>query len=317
MDNFTILYETVMSKLPEKVRGEIRKKSVKNTMPDDAFLLPAEKLFPIKSPGKSEYNCKLIYAAYVRATQLSSTNPEYEKIAIQAKQLMKQNDCSKRIKLKLESSLVNDESLKTVLSVINNGDLVKRPISTSKVCMCTNCLSKITVDKNANCDTMVCNKCHEMMSPMPEDDKPAFEGVSKNKSSKIYRCPLCGTKSSINGKCVKCDGIMIPMIENSNSISLDENFLDRNAYACTACETVVSKVVFENEKGICPKCGDMFHILEDKTIYDNSKRFNCVRCNTTTAYDKIVNDTCPVCHGLMIVHAVPKYKKLKGLPTAD
>lgn len=89
----------------------------------------------------------------------------------------------------------------------------------------------------------------------------------------------------------------------------------KSKYHCHKCGIVVSAAVYEDES-ICPKCGDDFAILEDKTFLDDERRFICPKCNSSYRYTKINEDTCLFDNSLMTVFDKPVIKKSKTpLPT--
>lgn len=84
----------------------------------------------------------------------------------------------------------------------------------------------------------------------------------------------------------------------------------KSKYHCEKCGIVVSASIYEDET-VCPKCGDDFAILEDKTFLDNERRFICPQCSTSYKYTKINEDSCAFCQSLMTVFDKPEIRKSK------
>lgn len=63
---------------------------------DDFYLQPTEKKFPVKNPKTGEFDCRLIYAARLRALQNGN-----DEIAKKAEELFYSNNCSKRININI------------------------------------------------------------------------------------------------------------------------------------------------------------------------------------------------------------------------
>ena len=56
-------------KIPQRIKKEIRKPTVRHKMPKSYFLLPSEEKFPYRDPDTGEINCGLLRAAITRAAQ--------------------------------------------------------------------------------------------------------------------------------------------------------------------------------------------------------------------------------------------------------
>ncbi|MFW6242554.1 MAG: hypothetical protein ACOC2W_00175 [bacterium] len=99
--------------------------SIRNTLPNDfkkyyasqknrketlikygkkAFLMPDRLKFPVVNPNTGKNDCRLIYAAYLRANQWSKKKPEYNDIAKKAKSLYDDLNCSNKIKIHIQDS---------------------------------------------------------------------------------------------------------------------------------------------------------------------------------------------------------------------
>ena len=98
-DNF--ITEAVKHSLPDTLKDHISKKSNREEMLEKfgerAFLIPKELKFPVINPFTEDYDCRLIYAAYVRAKQ-----HDYKDVAKKAKELYEANDCQSEIEIEIE-----------------------------------------------------------------------------------------------------------------------------------------------------------------------------------------------------------------------
>jgi len=103
LDGYSLnqIFEDVKHQIPKitkkLISGKINRKSLLEKFGKDAFLLPKKLKFPVINPQTGKYDCKLLYAAYVRARQYSDKIPEYVDIANKAKKLLEQNKCSMNI----------------------------------------------------------------------------------------------------------------------------------------------------------------------------------------------------------------------------
>lgn len=82
-----------------------------------------------------------------------------------------------------------------------------------------------------------------------------------------------------------------------------------NKKICNECKTIISEGI--NLENGCPKCGEDIISLSDSMlkIIENSRRFICPKCTTSTQYTKINESECPVCNSLMTVFDKPMIKK--------
>ena len=100
-DNF--ITEAVKHSLPDTLKDHISKKSNREKMLEKfgerAFLQPKELKFPVFNPFKEDYDCRLIYAAYVRAKQ-----HDYKDLAKKAKELYDANECQSEIEIEISEN---------------------------------------------------------------------------------------------------------------------------------------------------------------------------------------------------------------------
>lgn len=97
------LIETVKNELPDSLKDHLSKKSnrekMKEKFGDRAFLNPDELKYPVINPFTEDYDCRLIYAAYVRSRQ-----HKHKDIEVKAKDLYDSNDCKKEVNIKINEN---------------------------------------------------------------------------------------------------------------------------------------------------------------------------------------------------------------------
>ena len=97
------LIETIKNELPDSLKDHLSKKSnrekMKEKFGDRAFLNPDELKYPVINPFTEDYDCRLIYAAYVRSRQ-----HKHKDIEIKAKDLYDSNDCRKEVNIKINEN---------------------------------------------------------------------------------------------------------------------------------------------------------------------------------------------------------------------
>jgi hypothetical protein len=113
MNFIDLISEEVNAKISAKTKKLLKSQETRESMKEEfgetSFLDPDNKKFPIVNPTTGKIDCKLIYAAYMRARIHfskggSSKAPAdyYKKIAENAKELYNTNNCSKKVGAKLE-----------------------------------------------------------------------------------------------------------------------------------------------------------------------------------------------------------------------
>lgn len=105
-----VILEAVNRSLPKNIKEYLQSKKNREEMLQkygkDAFLKPDELKFPVVSPYSGEKDCRLIYAAYIRANQWSEKIPEYKKIAEKAKKMYDSEGCTNKININIEDTNV-------------------------------------------------------------------------------------------------------------------------------------------------------------------------------------------------------------------
>ncbi len=100
--------EAVINSIPESIRKHFQKQDNRKKLLEEfgeaAFLLPKELKFPVINPFTKELDCRLIYAAYIRAKQ--HKYPDVEKQAIE---LYDKQQCKEKIKITLKENLNETE----------------------------------------------------------------------------------------------------------------------------------------------------------------------------------------------------------------
>lgn len=105
-DIYDQILEEINNKIDDRLKKRLQSKIFRRQMLEKcgkkAFLLPNQMKFPIMNPDTCEIDCKLLYAAYVRARQWSGKTPGYREIANKAKELLRETKCDKKIAVHLE-----------------------------------------------------------------------------------------------------------------------------------------------------------------------------------------------------------------------
>lgn len=301
-----VLYEMVMNTIPPKIQKELSKKSVRATMPSDAFLLPSEKKFPIKRPGDDKIDVRLVYAAYVRAKQWSEKKPQYEKVAGEAKQIFLQNNGPNILKIKLEGVDLSDTEMRQINQLMG-----KRPDITPKdqsndpeICICPECdyEGRIGIDDTI-CEKKKCPKCGAQM-------------ISSIFSKSTQKELDDEEKAKVKDKSVSESLKSLPTMQEKMRF-LMEHKSKTHQRVCDNCNIIVTEQV-SDDNPVCPNCGQNFkEITESISGLENTKHFSCPKCKTIKPYTRINEDICPICESLMVVFAAPNIKKDKGIPTTD
>lgn len=89
--------KSIPDSLQKKLSSNETRQGMKEKYGDKAFLLPEELKFPVVDPDSGEYNCKLIYAAWIRAQQHDYTEVEKE-----AKDLYRKQGCDEKIEIEIK-----------------------------------------------------------------------------------------------------------------------------------------------------------------------------------------------------------------------
>jgi len=111
-----LIEEIVRPLLKKEEKMLLRRPSIRKKMLErcgkKAFLVPEELKFPIVSPLSKdcEPDCRLLFAAYLRANEWKKKKPEYAKVAEKAKELYMKHKCANKIKIHIgENALTAEE----------------------------------------------------------------------------------------------------------------------------------------------------------------------------------------------------------------
>jgi hypothetical protein len=101
---YNTITESVINSIPDSIRKHLQKNDNRKKMLEEfgkeAFLLPDELKFPVINPFTKELDCRLIYAAYIRAKQ-----HKYSEVEKQALNLYNTQKCENKINITLKDSL--------------------------------------------------------------------------------------------------------------------------------------------------------------------------------------------------------------------
>ncbi len=97
------ILEAVKNELPDSLKKHLssqeNRRQMKEKFGDRAFLNPEELKYPVINPFTEDYDCRLIYAAYVRSKQ-----HKHKDIEVKAKDLYESNNCKKEVKIQLKEN---------------------------------------------------------------------------------------------------------------------------------------------------------------------------------------------------------------------
>ena len=107
-DIYGILIEELERSIPLDIKKLLANKVIRKNMlqkcGSKSFLLPDQLKFPIYDPRTCKLDCRLLYAAYLRANQFKGKKPGYAELANKAKEMFKENACSNKVGIHLEGS---------------------------------------------------------------------------------------------------------------------------------------------------------------------------------------------------------------------
>ena len=105
---YNTITEAVVNSIPDSIRKHFEKKENRQKLLDEfgekAFLLPKELKFPVVNPFTKEFDCRLIYAARIRAKQ-----HKYPEVDKKATALYKEHNCENQINITLNDVELNTE----------------------------------------------------------------------------------------------------------------------------------------------------------------------------------------------------------------
>jgi hypothetical protein len=111
-DIFDQIIEEVEKKIPDEIKNKVMSPAMRRQLfekhGEKAFLFPEKMKFPVIDPNTGNYDCRLLYAAYLRANQHKKSFPEYNEVVQKAKELFKINNCFNSVGIKIEGESVID-----------------------------------------------------------------------------------------------------------------------------------------------------------------------------------------------------------------
>ena len=103
MDDY--LTESAKTMIPNDVKKYLSSKANRRKLLENygekAYLLPKQLKFPVINYKTGEYDCRLIYAARIRAKQFAGRKPGYNTIAATADKLYKSNSCALKLNVQI------------------------------------------------------------------------------------------------------------------------------------------------------------------------------------------------------------------------
>jgi hypothetical protein len=99
------LNQEVSSQIPEEIKTKLNSTVVRRNMLQQygkkSFLIPDELKYPVVNPNTGEYECTLIYAAYVRAAQFGK-----DSVKSKAKSLFDSCKCEDKLNIHVENEVI-------------------------------------------------------------------------------------------------------------------------------------------------------------------------------------------------------------------
>jgi hypothetical protein len=280
MSIYELLYEKSMVAIPEDMQKTLRSQQARKNMSDDSFLIPSERKFPIKDPKSGKIDCRLIYAAYIRAKQWEKKKPQYSKIASNAKDLFKEHGCSKLLNLNLESKFasLSPDDRKTIELI--REDLLHDDIKelnesgTLQKCICGKCGYVDVIGLDETLETKTCPMC---------DDSILMNSLSEIKND----------ESTPRGK-------LSSLLQESTFLG-SENF----KRCCPECGLYYNAESIKHDQYRCCNCGNATNeILESQYNAEVFSKYNysCPNCSTIAISENKIhkNISCPLCNKYMV-----------------
>lgn len=107
-DVYGILIEELERSIPVDLKKLLSNKIIRKNMlqkcGSKSFLLPEQLKFPIYDPRTCKIDCRLLYAAYLRANQFKGKKPGYREVSLKAKEIFNNNSCNSKVGIHLEDS---------------------------------------------------------------------------------------------------------------------------------------------------------------------------------------------------------------------
>jgi len=231
--NLEILVELASSQIPKDVKKILSSKTSRREMlakyGKQAFLNSKDLKFPVINPISGDFDCKLIYAAYVRAKQF-----KYNDIAAKAKFLFNKIRCGSKLNIQLEnkelfSDLLKDSEIQNIMFELNTNFKIEESNNVQETI------------KNDNC---ICPLCK-------------FEvGLSNDYSTcSLQPCPICETKMEEK---ITIDNVTNSLVDKFKETVEEVMNIDicaiEGKFICNECNTIVEYNTKVSLEGVCPKC---------------------------------------------------------------
>jgi Zn ribbon nucleic-acid-binding protein len=303
---YDLIFERVMDIIPESIKKGIKLKAIRDNMPKSSFLIESDRKFPVKNPGDINYNPKLVYAAYLKASRGIDAHPEYQEVLESAIRIFKEINGPKKINFRLDECFAkNDRDILNAIYLLEGKfDKIKTeknefdeelPVSKDDMtdeingCICPNCSYEDTLDieDEGLCEEKTCPKCNQKM---------IHSGIVENIQIKLHEATDIKDKFKI-------------VLEHTLNVE-DEN-IDPNYCICKKCDIIIKKLISEQNNGFCPECGDKTSLVNKNYKLFTESHAYCPNCLTITEYS-IMEQDCPVCRSIMV-----SQKKIVNNPTVS
>jgi hypothetical protein len=289
---YDLIFEKIMDTIPNSIKKDIKLKSVRENMPKTSFLIESTKKFPVKNPGDVDYNAKLVYAAFIKASQGLDAHPEYQTVIESASQIFKKINGPKKINFRIDECYANKD--KDILNAIYLLEGKFDKIDNTK----NEFDEELPVedDKSNEC---ICSECgYEDILDI--DDV----GLCEEKE-----CPKCGHHGMIHSEVLESDNIQVQLhmtqdIKDKFKIVLEQSLIINedelsNYYSCDKCEIIIKNLINEQNNGVCPECGiKTYPVNKNHKLLTESNTY-CPKCLTIIGYS-IMEQDCPVCRTIMV-----------------
>jgi len=285
---YEIIFEKIMDRIPNSIKHDIKLKSTRDLMPKTSFLIEEDKKFPIKNPGDTQYNPKLVYAAYIKSKLGINSHPEYEQISESALKLFKSINGHQKVNFKIDEKFAeNDKDILNAIKILegkyeeidedNDIDDKHIPVDEFDHCICSECGydDVLDIDDEGLCEEKTCPKCGQksMLHSM---------NLESNLQYKLHNTKDFKNKMKI-------------LVENTL-----ENEINPSGYSfCKECNLAFKDYIIEQNNNVCPECGTNPKIINKHEFIFNESHSYCPKCLTIGPFSILENE-CPICQSIMI-----------------